>query len=221
MKLLFIGDSITRCGRHEDPEGIGSGYVRLIHDYYKTNRPTENYEFINRGVGGDRIIDLNARWEQDVIQINPDMLSISIGINDVWRQLDSRDQKQIYPEEFEHIYVKLLNRVREKTKAEIVLMEPTVIEEDIEAEGNQKLKSYVKIIHKLSDQFEATLVPTHQAFLTFLKAKADYKLTRDGVHMNSAGNMLMATTWLNNVNVNDINLKIRGSRREVLNDMKG
>lgn len=207
MNLLFIGDSITEWGRHEDVEEIGSGYVRLIHDYYKTSHPKKSYKFINHGVGGDRIVDLEERWERDVIQVNPDIVSISIGINDVWRQLDSEDQDQIYPEEFEKIYVKLLNSVKEKTKARIVLMEPTIIEEKIEAEGNQKLKAYIDIIHKLADQFEATIVPTHQSFLTYLKAKNDYKLTTDGVHMNSAGNMLMAATWINHVNKVLINEK--------------
>ncbi|MBM7603968.1 lysophospholipase L1-like esterase [Metabacillus crassostreae] len=201
MNVLFIGDSITEWGRHEDAEGIGSGYVRLIHDYYKTSHPIQNFKVINQGVGGDRIVDLEARWEHDVIHINPDIVSISIGINDVWRQLDSEDQDQVYPEEFEKIYFKLLKSLKEKTKAKIVLMEPTIIEEKLEAEGNQKLKAYIDIIHKLADQFEATLVPTHQSFLTCLKAKNNYKLTTDGVHMNSAGNMLMAVTWINHVKI--------------------
>ncbi|MCV9888696.1 SGNH/GDSL hydrolase family protein [Metabacillus halosaccharovorans] len=199
MRLLFIGDSITEWGRHEDPENIGSGYVRLIHDYYKTAKPEQNYEFINLGVGGDRISDLQARWIRDVLQLNPDIISISIGINDVWRQLDSEDPDQIYPEQFEEIYVNLLDHVKEKTNAMIILMEPTIIEENLESEGNKKLKPYVDIIHKLAKKFAATLVPTHQSFVSYLKTQADYKLTTDGVHMNSAGNMLMAATWIQNV----------------------
>ncbi|WP_411334724.1 SGNH/GDSL hydrolase family protein [Metabacillus indicus] len=199
MRILFIGDSITEWGRHEDTQGIGSGYVRLIHDYYKVSKPEKNYEFINRGVGGDRIIDLQARWDQDVIQIDPDIISISIGINDVWRQLDSTDKEQVYPEQFEQVFIELLNTVKEKTKAKIVLMEPTLIEEEAEAEGNQKLSAYVEIIHKLAEQYGAILVPTHQAFITYLHANTDYELTTDGVHMNSTGNMLMATTWINHV----------------------
>jgi len=201
LKVLFIGDSITEWGRHEDAEGIGSGYVRYVHDYYITSNPTQCYEFINRGVGGNRITDLQARWDQDVIQEKPDIVSISIGINDVWRQLDSSDQDQVYPEQFSKIYQELLITVKEKTNAKIVLMEPTVIEEKIEAEGNKRLKEYVEITRNLAQQFGATLVPTHNAFLSYLQAQSGYKLTTDGVHMNSAGNMLMAATWIKHVNL--------------------
>lgn len=196
MKVLFIGDSITEWGRHGDPEDIGTGYVRLIHDYFVTIYPSRQFTFLNRGVGGNRITDLEARWQQDAIAPNPDVISISIGINDVWRQIDHPEMEQVSVKQFEHLYVDLLTQVKEKTKAKIILMEPTVIEEDVESRGNQLLPHYVAVIHKVAEQFDATLVSTHKAFIDYLKANNGYKLTTDGVHMNSAGNMLMATTWI-------------------------
>ena len=75
-------------------------------------------------------------------------------------------------------------------------MEPTVIQEDPESIGNQKLKDYVDIVRKLAKEYNGILVPTHESFLNYLNQKPTYPLTTDGVHMNSAGNMLMATTWL-------------------------
>lgn len=195
-KFVFIGDSITESWREEDPENLGTGYVRMIHDYLLVTDPTNRPEIVNKGVSGNRITDLAVRWETDVIAENPDLISISIGINDVWRQLHSPDDEQVRPDKFEQLYRDLLTQVKENTIAEIILMEPTVIVEDIQSEGNKKLLPYIEIVHKLAAEFEATIVPTHDAFLNYLKKRPNYQLTIDGVHMNPAGNFLMAKTWL-------------------------
>jgi len=191
-RILFIGDSITDSGRNEDPEGIGYGYVRILHDYLVTAFPSKELEIINQGIGGNRATDLQDRWDKDVLALNPDYVSVSIGINDVWRQLDNPGMVQVYPEQFEEI----LTRLIEKTNAQLILMEPTVIEEDVRSEGNQKLVPYVEIVRKLAKKFDAILVPTHKDFIDYIKTDTTYKLTTDGVHMNSAGNMLMARSWL-------------------------
>ncbi len=195
-KMIFIGDSITEWGREGDPEDIGTGYVRLIHDYLVTSYPEKEFTILNRGIGGNRITDLANRWQHDVLDENPSYVSISIGINDVWRQVDHPDMEQVYPEQFEEVYTDLLTQVKDKTKAVIILMEPTIIEEDIESEGNQKLLAYSSIVKKLADKYEAIHVPTHEAFIRYLQASTGYQLTIDGVHTNSAGNMLMAKTWI-------------------------
>ncbi|MCK6206120.1 SGNH/GDSL hydrolase family protein [Bacillus infantis] len=195
-KLLFIGDSITDHGRREDPEQIGFGYVRNLRDYYLTSFPEKEFEFINRGVSGNRVTDLADRWKADVIDIQPDVVSISIGINDVWRQLDSPGIVQIDPGRFKEVYQDLLTQVREETEAEIVLMEPTVIEEDVHSEGNRLLTPYVEAVHELAEQFNAVVVPEHKAFIRYLESGGKLKLTTDAVHMTSAGDMLMARTWV-------------------------
>ncbi|RDU38203.1 hydrolase [Neobacillus piezotolerans] len=195
QRIVFIGDSITFSGKTEtDP--IGTGYVRLLHDYLKVTYPERSLDIFNKGISGNRVNNLAARWEQDVLTLLPDLVSISIGINDVWRQLDSPEMEQIYPEQFEEIYETILADLKLKTNAAIVLMEPTVIEEDIESEGNRKLIPYVEIVHKLAARHGATLVPTHQAFIGYLKKGGVHPLTTDGVHMNSMGDMLMAKTWI-------------------------
>lgn len=191
-RILLIGDSITDSHRGEDPEGLGFGYVRLIHDYVLTTYPEKELEIINRGISGNRVIDLEARWEEDVLALNPDYVSISIGINDVWRQLDRPNIDQVYPEQFERV----LNELCEKTNARLILMEPTIIEENPTSEGNQKLREYVEIVRKLANKYGAVLVPTHEDFQQYLRSGNTQKLTTDGVHMNSAGNMLMARSWL-------------------------
>lgn len=189
--ILFIGDSITDSFRLDDEEGLGYGYVRIIRDYLQTTYP-DQYKITNKGISGNRVIDLEARWEEDVLAHEPDYVSISIGINDVWRQLDNNAIEQVYPDRFEEVY----RRLCEQTKAKLIFMEPTVIQEDPESIGNQKLKDYVDIVRKLAKEYNGILVPTHESFLNYLNQKPTYPLTTDGVHMNSAGNMLMATTWL-------------------------
>ncbi|MEC0305011.1 SGNH/GDSL hydrolase family protein [Terribacillus saccharophilus] len=188
QKWIFIGDSITECGRFEDPQDIGDGYVKMIQDELAQKNEVE---ILNKGVGGNRVTDLAARWEQDVLSLKPDVVSISIGINDVWRQLDQPQMEQVYPEKFKTVLDKLLAETKH-TGAEIFLMEPTIIEEDNDSRGNQMLVPYVDIVRELAEKYDATLVPTHTAFLQTKKTD----LTTDGVHMTDAGNRLMADTWL-------------------------
>src|SRR5690625_2533654 len=125
MRMVFIGDSITESGKFTDSERLGTGYVRVIHDYLLTTYPTNVFEILNKGISGDRIDDLEARWQTDVINMKPDMVSISIGINDVWRQLKQTEMKQIFPDEFERVYDELLKKVRNKTNANSILSETT------------------------------------------------------------------------------------------------
>ncbi|GIN70686.1 lipase [Bacillus sp. J14TS2] len=191
-RILFIGDSITDSGRREDPDKLGFGYVRLIHDELLVTNPDKQIEILNKGIGGDRITNLQARWQEDVLREQPDYVSISIGINDVWRQLDQQQVEQVYPDQYEKIYHELC----EQTNARLILMEPTIIEENLESEGNQKLVDYVQIVRRLAKKYNAILVPTHQAFQNYLLSGNSHKLTTDGVHMNSAGDMLMAKTWM-------------------------
>lgn len=196
MRIIFIGDSITESGKFTDPEKIGTGYVRLIHDYLITTYLESPLEIINKGISGNRITDLAARWKTDVVDLKPDIISVSIGINDVWRQLDQPDIDQVYPDDFERIYDDLLKQVKTHTNATIVLMEPTIIEENVKSLGNEKLKPYIDSIDRLAEKYGAVAVPIHRGFLAFIRKNNGYRLTTDGVHMNSTGNMMMTTFWL-------------------------
>lgn len=196
-KIVFIGDSITDKGRKTDPLKLGGGYVRVLHDYFATARPELSLSIVNEGTGGNRVIDLQRRWRLDVLDHKPDWLSVSIGINDVWRQLDSPDAEQVYPDRFEAVYRSLLELTRDEVPGcRFILMQPTVIKEIPDSAGNRMLKPYVDIVNKLAQEFAAILVPTHTAFLDFLHRGTGRPLTTDGVHMTTLGDMLMATTWL-------------------------
>lgn len=194
--LLFIGDSITEAGRFGDPEDLGDGYVRLIHDYFMVTSPPKCPQFVNRGISGNHITDLMDRWDRDVISLQPDYISISIGINDVWRRLDHPEKELVLPEKYEELFRVLINGVRTKTKAKIILMEPTLHGEDPNSQGNTMLKDYLNVVRKLSLEYDSILVNTHETFLRYKEENPQIQLTTDGVHMNSLGNMLMAKTWI-------------------------
>lgn len=136
-----------------------------------------------------------------MISEDPDWVSVSIGINDVWRQLDNAEISQVYPDEFERVYRKLLLDITNKTNAKIIIMDPTIIEEDTISKGNELLKEYVNIVHKLKDEFQAIHIPLHEKFIDYVENYPQNKLTQDGVHMNELGRMLMATIWLDEIKV--------------------
>lgn len=189
MKIIFIGDSITASNKNTDPERLGNGYVRMIKEVLP-----KDVTAINKGVNGHRVTDLAFRWGRDVIDLEPDLLSVSIGINDVWRQLDSPDLTQVDVSKFEEVYRELLSQLPATTK--LVLMEPTIIKENPQSQGNQMLIPYVEVVRKLAVEFDAVLVPTHDVFIDHLNKKPDVSLTTDGVHMRKKGNELIAKCWL-------------------------
>ncbi|PPA70369.1 SGNH/GDSL hydrolase family protein [Jeotgalibacillus proteolyticus] len=190
-KVVLIGDSITDAGRREDPNGIGTGYVKhLYEELFKNNK---DWELINKGVSGDRVTDLEARWEEDVLKLNPDVLSISIGINDVWYQIDHPEMEQVTPDQFEAVYRSLLDKVPASTQ--LILMEPTIIEEHLGSLGNQGLVEYAEIVRFLAEEKGAILVQNYAVFMGTLANGNHPPLTTDGVHMTDAGSRLMADTW--------------------------
>lgn len=195
--FLFIGDSITDCGRSNDPEGIGTGYVRIIRDYLYAKDPAKAPRVINTGISGNKVTDLAKRWKEDVLDHNPDVVSIKIGINDVWHGL--RENPSGVPiEQFVetyHVILRQLNAV--VPKAKVVLCQPSVIEPPAPANGNQVLQPYVRAIGELRREFNASaVVPLHAAFVNARRLRPDINWTPDGVHPSSAGHMLIARTWL-------------------------
>jgi lysophospholipase L1-like esterase len=199
-RIVFIGDSITDKGRKKDALKLGNGYVRMLHDYLSVELPDHSLKIINEGVSGNRVIDLEKRWRMDVLDHQPQWISISIGINDVWRQLDSPDADQVYPERFEAVYRKLLEQTRELPNCRLILMQPTVIKEYVDSTGNSLLKPYVDIVNRLAEEYDAVLVRTHEAFISFIQCETGKDLTTDGVHMTTLGDTLMATAWIKALN---------------------
>ena len=105
--VLFIGDSITDCGRRQDQEQLGNGYVRKVTELITAKYPHRDISYVNKGIGGDTVEGLESRWTTDVLDLKPDWLSIKIGINNAARQEDLDD---IYIPKWESTYRRILNR---------------------------------------------------------------------------------------------------------------
>jgi lysophospholipase L1-like esterase len=195
-KLLFIGDSITDAERVNDPDHVGFGYVRLIRDYLYARDPVNAPEVFNVGISGNKITDLAARWTADVITQRPDVVSVKIGINDVWHGLDGPGGVPI--DRFRGLYSELLGTTRELLpSASIVLCEPTVIAPPAHAKGNAYLSPYVATVREMGERYRVdAVIPLHSAFVTAMRERPNVQWTTDGVHPTSLGHMLIATTWL-------------------------
>jgi acyl-CoA thioesterase I len=197
-RWVFIGDSITDCGRSSCPEGLGAGYVRLIRDSLYASQSASAPVVINRGISGNRIGDLEGRWEEDVIALKPDLVSVKIGINDVWHQFSGVENGGTTIEKFRESFIDILERLRLACpECALVLCEPSVIWPPAPAEGNARLQPYIEAVHEMREKFDAGwVVPLHAAFENGRTLRPDIDWATDGVHPTSAGHMLIARTWL-------------------------
>lgn len=194
---LFIGDSITDCGRKTDEDKLGHGYVRLIRDWLAARDPAQCPRIINVGTSGNKIPDLRKRWDRDVIDHRPDLVSVMIGINDVWHGLPPRSEG-CPVDRFIEGYQDILGRLSKALpQCAIVLCEPSVIDPPQDASANGVLQPYVQAVHAMGREFGAhCIVPTHGAFVAARNARPEMAWTTDGVHPTPLGHMLIARTWL-------------------------
>ncbi len=136
--LLFIGDSITDCGRSRPVgesahSGLGNGYVSLVDSYLKMKHGASRIRVQNTGIGGNTVRDLSARWDEDVFDLEPDWVSVMIGINDVWRQFDSflEVDNHVRLPEYRSTLNSLVGMTKEKCQG-VVVMSPFFAEPNVE-----------------------------------------------------------------------------------------
>lgn len=199
-KFLFIGDSITESGRDIlNPESLGDGFPLLIASYLFTAFPSLKLSFYNRGVGGDSLNDLVDRWEEDCLEINPDIVTILIGSNDTWNNMS---RKHLFTEEemsdFESKYRYLLKSLYQRTDARVVLMEPFVIPYTKDRQNWRKdLDPRIHIVRKLARDYQAELVPLDGILnAKAINRRSIYYTEEDGVHPTVAGHAEIAKAWL-------------------------
>ncbi len=196
-RLLFNGDSITDCDRRKDPDEVGKGYVRLVRDYLLAKDPATAPVVLNTGVSGNKVPDLEKRWQRDVIDLKPDVLSVFIGINDVWHGLVP-DREGTTIDRFTSGLHDLLKQTRDAfPRIKLVLCEPSVLWLKDPPNANDLLGPYIDVVHALARDFAADcVVPLHGAFEEAKKQRPGVEWTTDGVHPTSIGHMLIARTWL-------------------------
>lgn len=205
-KLLFIGDSITDCGRARPVgeglnDSIGKGYVALVNATFGAVCPEKNIRVVNMGVSGNTVRDLKARWDTDVIALKPDWLSIMIGINDVWRQFDLPLMTEIHvgPKEYAATLDELVAKTQPLVKG-LVLMTPYYIEPNRRDGMRARMDEYGAIVKKLAAKHNAVFVDTQAAFDKVLKHTYPATLAWDRVHPALAGHMVLARAFLAGIN---------------------
>lgn len=201
--LLFQGDSITdmKWGRNQKDRNhyLGHSYVYLIASRLHTDMPDANLNFLNRGMSGHTVPDLQKRWQKDAIDLKPDVLSILVGINDTGRV--KKADGSVDAPKYEAGYRSLLTRSREANpKLKLVLLEPFML--DLNA-GHSKRHAQCDrlrpIVAKLAEEFDAVLIKTQSIFDAAAELAEPSHWIWDGVHPLPQGHELIARNWIEDV----------------------
>lgn len=199
---MFQGDSVTDCGRdRNDPHGL-AGYSAMLGKYFETFYPEHGIELFNRGVSGDRVDNVEARLQADCIDLNPDIVTLLVGINDVWRRYDSDLSRSA--EEFAAIYRRILERLSSETEAQIVIMEPFLIDADpAKRIYYEDLMPKILELRKLAAEFAADYIPLDSVFASKAMEREPSYYSQDGVHPSLAGNRVIALELLKRATVEE------------------
>ena len=190
MKILFQGDSITDAARDKrDFHNMGYGYPKYAKELIVKAHPESEFEFINLGISGNRTSQLFDRLYLDGIAFQPDIISILIGINDIWHR-HNFGIVATTDEQIELNYRMILKNLREKTNAKIIMIAPYALDYDNETRQKIKedLKTVLPIIRKLADEFSDVFVPLDEIFAEALKTQPEpLYYSGDGIHPNENG----------------------------------
>ncbi|MEO7016891.1 MAG: SGNH/GDSL hydrolase family protein [Leifsonia sp.] len=201
-RILFIGDSITDAGRDRadssalgDGTVLGDGYVRVVAQTLAGRQPELGLTVLNRGIGGDRAADVQARWQEDCLALEPTVVSLLVGVNDTWRRFDSGQPTST--EAFESAVRDILTRARDALHPRFVLLEPfTLPVPPVTPEWRADLEPRIAVVRALAAEFDAVLVPTDDLFAFWARERPAADLLSDGVHPTPLGHELMAEAWL-------------------------
>ncbi|MBR7118991.1 MAG: SGNH/GDSL hydrolase family protein [Lentisphaeria bacterium] len=196
--ILFQGDSITDCGRDRaNPGALGPGYPSMVATRIVNNNWSCRRNFINRGISGDRVVDLYARWKRDAINLKPDVISILIGVNDTWHEMNYGNG--VEPERYDRFYRMLLDWSRKSNPdVKFILLEPFVLNFGfITSEWLDEIKERQEIVRKIAADYNAIFVPLQEKISAAADMARDPKMVLgDGVHPTIYGHQLIADEYL-------------------------
>ncbi|MFD1321034.1 SGNH/GDSL hydrolase family protein [Micromonospora sonneratiae] len=196
QRIVFVGDSITDCGRRGRATPYGDGYVNLVRAMVTATHPELGLTWVNRGTSGDTVRNLAARWEEDVIAERPDWLVVKIGINDVWRFFLDQPDRGVPIREYESTLRDLLSRAVKATGCRLILVEPYLIEPDRGDPQRAQTDDYVRVVQDLAVEFDAVHVPTQAAFDRVLTSTPAGQWADDRIHPNLPGHAVIAQALL-------------------------
>ena len=199
--ILFQGDSITDCSRGS---GLGTGYPLLTTAHLGFENPGE-YAFYNRGISGNRIVDVYARIKADIINLKPDYMSILIGVNDVWHEFDGKNG--VDAEKYEKIYRMLIEEVTEALPSiKIMILEPFCLRaaatENTEEEPDKwnifssEVRKRAAKAKSIAERYSLTFIPLQELFDEAAKKAENTYWLVDGVHPTAKGHELIKREWL-------------------------
>jgi lysophospholipase L1-like esterase len=201
--VLLQGDSITDAGRDRrrednanDGRALGGGYAYLIASHLLSERADANLKIYNRGISGHKVFQLAERWDKDCIAMKPNLVSILIGVNDIWHKLNGQYDGTV--EVYERDYRALLERTKKELPGvKLVVCEPFVLRTGaVNETWFPEFDSYRAAARKVATEFAAVFVPFQSAFDEAIQKAPPAHWAGDGVHPTMAGASLMARTWL-------------------------
>lgn len=204
--VLFQGDSITDAGRGRGQENepnnaraLGSGYAFLLASHLLAQHPADNLKIYNRGISGNKVYQLAERWDKDCIALKPTLVSILIGVNDIWHTLNGNYQGTV--EIYARDYRALLERTqRELPGVRLVICEPFVLRTGaVNEKWFPEFDLYRAAARKIATTFHAVFVPFQSMFDEAAKEAAPAYWAADGVHPTLAGSYRMGRAWLDAV----------------------
>lgn len=201
--ILFQGDSITDAGRNREdisfnnPRMLGSGYAMLAAAKLLETRASLNMKIYNKGISGNKVYQLAERWETDCLAIKPDVLSILIGVNDIWHKLNGQYSGTV--EVYKRDYIALLERTRAALpNVKLIICEPFAVTgvKAVDSKWYPEFYDYQKAAREIAELFNAVFIPFQTVFDDAQKNAPGVYWTGDGVHPSLAGAQLMASAWL-------------------------
>ena len=195
MKILFQGDSITDAGRDKrNYHHLGNGYPKFAAEFISAAHPELDIEFINFGISGNRTCQLFDRLYSDAIAFQPDVISILIGINDVWH----RHGHNILTTDAQIAlnYRCILERLKKETNAKIVILSPYVLDAEDKDYLREDLKTVLPIVRELAQEFADVYIPLDEKFAEAVPTQpAPLYYSADGVHPNENGSRFIGKLY--------------------------
>jgi lysophospholipase L1-like esterase len=204
--ILFQGDSITDAGRNKEdnsfnnPRALGTGYAMLAAAALLEKYAEQNLKIYNKGISGNKVFQLAERWDKDCFDIKPDVLSILIGVNDIWHKLNGQYNGTV--EVYKKDYVALLERTKKALpNVKLIICEPYAVKgvKAVDDKWYPEFFDYQKAAREIADQFGAVFIPFQKIYDEAQKKAQGSYWTGDGVHASFAGAQLMAKAWVSAV----------------------
>lgn len=204
--ILFQGDSITDAGRNKEdnsfnnPRALGTGYAMLAAAALLEKYAEQNLKIYNKGISGNKVFQLAERWDKDCLDIKPDVLSILIGVNDIWHKLNGQYNGTV--EVYKKDYAALLERTKKALpNVKLIICEPYAVKgvKAVDDKWYPEFFDYQKAAREIADQFGAVFIPLQKIYDEAQKRAQGSYWTGDGVHASFAGAQLMAKAWVSAV----------------------